>query len=87
MLCYSNRSLSPGTRSLMFEFFAINRYLDTGRRYFWALVNFYGPHILRQLPREEDRGRGSALDIYVRGLVQSGGLALLDHSSISHNVS
>ncbi|GAQ83055.1 Pentatricopeptide repeat and SAP domain containing protein [Klebsormidium nitens] len=68
-----NRLLQPNLQTflLMFEFFAINRYLDTGRRYFWALVNFYGPHILRQLPQEEDRGRGSALDIYVRGLVQS----------------
>lgn len=62
----------PLFRRLMFEFFAINRYLDTGRRYFWALVNFYGPQILRSIPQEKDKGRGSALDVYLRGLVQSG---------------
>lgn len=56
----------------MFEFFAINRYLDTARRYYRALINFYGPQILNSLPREEERGRKSCIDVYVRGLVQSG---------------
>jgi hypothetical protein len=56
----------------MFEFFAINRYLDTARRYYRALINFYGPQILNSLPREEEKGRKSCIDVYVRGLVQSG---------------